>query len=62
MKSKRHKTPVINIGGVSLGGNHPVVVQAMTDTDTTYIKKQLTIFYLLSVKKNRTANHILSFF
>src|SRR5215471_9557325 len=30
----RHQTAVADIGGVKVGGNHPVVVQSMTNTDT----------------------------
>jgi len=31
---KRRKSVVVNVGGVHVGGNHPVVVQSMTNTDT----------------------------
>ena len=48
MTIQRHKTPVINIGGVSLGGNHPVVVQAMTDTDTADVNKTVEQTLLLA--------------
>src|SRR5947199_2203541 len=30
----RRTTPVVEIGGVKVGGNHPIVVQSMTNTDT----------------------------
>src|SRR5438034_5934781 len=30
----RRATPVVDIAGVKVGGNHPVVVQSMTNTDT----------------------------
>src|SRR2546422_5368734 len=30
----RRTTPVVDIGGVKVGGNHPIVVQSMTNTDT----------------------------
>src|SRR6478736_9113308 len=30
----RHKTAVADVGGVKVGGNHPIVVQSMTNTDT----------------------------
>ncbi|MEO5923072.1 MAG: flavodoxin-dependent (E)-4-hydroxy-3-methylbut-2-enyl-diphosphate synthase [Bryobacteraceae bacterium] len=30
----RHRTVAVNIGGVLVGGGHPVVVQSMTNTDT----------------------------
>jgi (E)-4-hydroxy-3-methylbut-2-enyl-diphosphate synthase len=32
--SARHKTRVVRVGGVQVGGGHPVVVQSMTNTDT----------------------------
>ena len=32
--AKRRKTVVVNVGGVKVGGDHPVVVQSMTNTDT----------------------------
>src|SRR5689334_24998249 len=31
---KRRKSVVVNVGGVNVGGSHPVVVQSMTNTDT----------------------------
>src|SRR5256885_8318839 len=30
----RRATPVVDIAGVTVGGNHPIVVQSMTNTDT----------------------------
>src|SRR5580692_11995916 len=30
----RHQTVAVNVGGVSVGGGHPIVVQSMTNTDT----------------------------
>ena len=33
VKSRR-VTPVVDIAGVKVGGNHPIVVQSMTNTDT----------------------------
>jgi (E)-4-hydroxy-3-methylbut-2-enyl-diphosphate synthase len=35
---KRHQTIAVNVGGVSVGGSAPVVVQSMTDTDTADIE------------------------
>ncbi|MBL4613619.1 MAG: flavodoxin-dependent (E)-4-hydroxy-3-methylbut-2-enyl-diphosphate synthase [Magnetovibrio sp.] len=32
--TKRHKTVPVDIAGVKVGGDHPVVVQSMTNTDT----------------------------
>lgn len=32
--TKRHKTHAVNIDGVWVGGDHPIVVQSMTNTDT----------------------------
>src|SRR5712675_1501979 len=34
---RRRKTPTVNISGVLVGGDHPVVVQSMTNTDTADI-------------------------
>lgn len=34
MKIKRRKTRVIHVGPVAIGGNHPISVQSMTNTDT----------------------------
>src|SRR5438270_7263894 len=34
---RRRKTPTVNIGGVLVGGDHPVMVQSMTNTDTADI-------------------------
>src|SRR5271155_2062970 len=30
----RRKAVEVNVGGVKVGGNHPIVVQSMTNTDT----------------------------
>ena len=35
--SARHHSVVVNIGKVSVGGENPVVVQSMTNTDTADI-------------------------
>ncbi len=32
--SVRRKSVVVNVGGVKVGGSHPIVVQSMTNTDT----------------------------
>ena len=34
MKTKQQTTRTIKIGDVSIGGNHPVSIQSMTNTDT----------------------------
>lgn len=34
MRIARRKTRTINLGGVKIGGNHPVSIQSMTKTDT----------------------------
>ena len=36
-KYQRHKTATVNIGGVMVGGDYPIVVQSMTNTDTADI-------------------------
>ncbi len=38
----RRKTPVVQIGSVSLGSAYPVVIQSMTDTPTANIEATLT--------------------
>lgn len=38
MVVKRRKTPTVWIGKVPMGGDHPVVVQSMTNTDTAEIE------------------------
>src|SRR5207248_6181433 len=30
----RRKSVVVDVGGVKVGGNHPIVIQSMTNTDT----------------------------
>jgi len=32
--STRRKAVVVDVGGVPVGGDHPIVVQSMTNTDT----------------------------
>jgi (E)-4-hydroxy-3-methylbut-2-enyl-diphosphate synthase len=34
----RHQTVAVNVGGVHVGGGHPVVVQSMTNTDTADVQ------------------------
>lgn len=41
MEIKRRKTPVVQIGSVTLGSAYPVVIQSMTDTPTADIDKTL---------------------
>jgi len=36
-KTYRHRTVAVDVGGVVVGGGHPVVVQSMTNTDTANI-------------------------
>lgn len=36
---KRRKTKIIKIGGLKIGGNFPIAIQSMTDTQTSDIKK-----------------------
>jgi (E)-4-hydroxy-3-methylbut-2-enyl-diphosphate synthase len=35
---KRRTSVTVNVGGVSVGGDHPVVVQSMTNTDTVDVR------------------------
>jgi (E)-4-hydroxy-3-methylbut-2-enyl-diphosphate synthase len=38
LRSPRRETVAVNVGGVFVGGHHPVVVQSMTNTDTADIE------------------------
>jgi (E)-4-hydroxy-3-methylbut-2-enyl-diphosphate synthase len=44
---KRHKTRVVSVGGVPVGGDHPIVVQSMTTPDTSEVEKVLAEIYRL---------------
>jgi (E)-4-hydroxy-3-methylbut-2-enyl-diphosphate synthase len=46
---KRRKTKQINLGGVSIGGDAPIVVQSMTNTDTRDVKT--TVSQILALEK-----------
>ena len=35
---QRHKTVAVEVGGVTVGGGAPIVVQSMTNTDTADIE------------------------
>ena len=39
---ERRATPTVDVGGVLIGSNHPVVVQSMTNTDTENIRATAT--------------------
>src|SRR3954447_5644540 len=36
---RRHKTRVVEVGGVPVGGDHPIVVQSMTTPDTNQVEE-----------------------
>ena len=36
---QRHKTRVVDVGGVPVGGDHPIVVQSMTTPDTNRVEE-----------------------
>lgn len=38
IKTSRHKTTAVRVGGVMIGGDAPIVVQSMTNTDTADVK------------------------
>jgi len=44
----RKKTLTCSIGGIPIGGGHPVVVQSMTDTDTADVEKTVEQVKLLA--------------
>jgi (E)-4-hydroxy-3-methylbut-2-enyl-diphosphate synthase len=35
---ERHKSIAVNVGGVTVGGGAPIVVQSMTNTDTADVE------------------------
>ena len=37
--NSRRKSTAVNIGGVTVGGDHPIVVQSMTNTDTADVER-----------------------
>lgn len=39
LRKPRHKTIAVNVGGVTVGGDAPIVVQSMTNTDTADINR-----------------------
>src|SRR5689334_17211446 len=43
----RHKTRVVSVGGVPVGGDHPIVVQSMTTPDTSEVEKVLAEIHRL---------------
>ena len=44
---KRHKTRVVVVGGVPIGGDHPIVVQSMTTPDTHQLEATLAEIHRL---------------
>lgn len=45
---RRHKTHAVQVGHVTIGGDAPVVVQSMTDTDTADVKRTIDQVKLLA--------------
>ncbi|MGB1270490.1 MAG: flavodoxin-dependent (E)-4-hydroxy-3-methylbut-2-enyl-diphosphate synthase [Endozoicomonas sp.] len=45
---RRHKTHAVQVGHVTIGGDAPVVVQSMTDTDTADVKRTIDQIKLLA--------------
>src|SRR5438309_4569049 len=46
--SRRRKAVVVDVGGVKVGGNHPIVVQSMTNTDTEDVSSTVNQVMALS--------------
>src|SRR4051812_9054361 len=44
---RRHKTRVVTVGGVPVGGDHPIVVQSMTTPDTNQVEAVLAEIHRL---------------
>ena len=49
MICKKHQTIPVHVGKVTIGGNAPVVVQSMTDTDTADL--QATVSQIIALQK-----------
>ena len=45
---RRHKTHAVKVGHVTIGGDAPIVVQSMTDTDTADVKRTVEQIRLLA--------------
>ena len=45
---RRHKTHAVKVGHVTIGGDAPVVVQSMTDTDTADVQRTIDQILLLA--------------
>ncbi|MBI3602654.1 MAG: flavodoxin-dependent (E)-4-hydroxy-3-methylbut-2-enyl-diphosphate synthase [Candidatus Omnitrophica bacterium] len=41
MKTLRRKTPIVRVGNLNLGSQHPICIQSMTDTPTADVSKTL---------------------
>jgi (E)-4-hydroxy-3-methylbut-2-enyl-diphosphate synthase len=44
----RRKTGTVHVGGIPIGGGHPIVVQSMTDTDTADVEATVQQVQLLA--------------
>jgi (E)-4-hydroxy-3-methylbut-2-enyl-diphosphate synthase len=44
---RRHKTRVVEVGGVPIGGDHPIIVQSMTTPDTNHLDAVLSEIHRL---------------
>jgi (E)-4-hydroxy-3-methylbut-2-enyl-diphosphate synthase len=44
---RRHKTRVVEVGGVPVGGDHPIVVQSMTTPDTNRVEEVIAEIHRL---------------
>ena len=52
----RHRTVAVNVGGVWVGGGHPIVVQSMTNTDTADV--QSTVNQVMSLANEIGRAHV----
>ena len=49
----RRKAVVVDVGGVKVGGEHPIVVQSMTNTDTADIASTVNQVMALGARRFR---------
>ena len=52
--SPRRKAVVVDVGGVKVGGDHPIVVQSMTNTDTADVPATVNQVMALARAGSRT--------
>ena len=55
-KVARHKTHVVSVGNLKIGGEFPILVQSMTNTDTADIES--TVNQIIEFKIKRQTDRV----